>query len=91
MKQGNQFYLEFQIEDENGVSLDTASVLKVQFVIDNLIKTYTDMLKGALLYDDSIIYKGVSEKYYSVKPRIEITIQYMTDFDSDFNKKKILK
>ena len=58
---------------------------------DNLIKTYTDMLKGTLLYDDSIIYKGVSEKYYSVKPRIEITIQYMTDFDSDFNKKKILK
>ena len=40
MKQGNQFYLEFQIEDENGQLLDMASVLKVQFNIGNLTKTY---------------------------------------------------
>ena len=40
MKQGNQFYLEFQIEDENGNLLDVASVLKVQFTIGDLIKTY---------------------------------------------------
>lgn len=58
---------------------------------DNLVKTYTDMLKGTLLYDDSIIQKGVSKKFYSVKPRIEIKIRYMKDFDSYFNKKKILK
>lgn len=58
---------------------------------DNLIKTYTDMIKGTLLYDDSIIFEGISKKYYSVKPRIEVTIQYMTDFDSEFNKKKLLK
>ena len=58
---------------------------------DNLVKTYTDMIKGSLLYDDSLIQKGVSEKYYSVKPRIEVTIRYMKDFDSKFNKKKILK
>lgn len=58
---------------------------------DNLIKTYTDMLKGTLLWDDSIIFEGISKKYYSVKPRIEIRIEYMEDFDSDFNKKKILK
>ena len=58
---------------------------------DNLIKTYTDMLKGTLLWDDSIIFEGTSKKYYSVKPRIEIRIEYMEDFDSDFNKKKIVK
>ncbi len=58
---------------------------------DNLVKTYTDMIKGSLLYDDGLIYKGVSEKYYSVKPRIEVTIRYMKDFDSKFNKKKIMK
>ena len=58
---------------------------------DNLVKTYTDMIKGTLLYDDSIIQKGVSEKFYSVKPRIEVKIRYMTDFDSSFNKKKLTK
>ena len=40
MKIGNQFYLEFQLEDENGDLLDIRSVSKVQFSIDNLVKTY---------------------------------------------------
>ena len=50
VKQGNQFYLEFQIEDENGALLDTASILKVQFVIGNLIKTY-DGVGDEVIYD----------------------------------------
>ena len=56
---------------------------------DNLGKSYGDMIQGLLLYDDSLIIKGVSEKKYSIKPRIEITISYMEDYDSVFNKKKI--
>lgn len=47
------------------------------------------MIQGLLLYDDSLVIKGVSEKRYSIKPRIEITISYMEDYDSAFNKKKI--
>ena len=47
------------------------------------------MCQGFLLYDDSLIVEGVSKKYYSVKPRIEIKIKYMEDYDSSFNKKKI--
>ena len=43
------------------------------------------------MYDDSLVVEGVSRKWYSVKPRIEITIEYMCDYDSDFNKKKIKK
>ena len=39
VKQGNQFYLEFQIEDENEQLLDITSILKVQFVIGDLVKT----------------------------------------------------
>ena len=35
------------------------------------------MIQGLLLYDDSLIIKGVSEKKYSIKPRIEITISYI--------------
>ena len=56
---------------------------------DNVGKTYCDMIQDLLIYDDSLIIEGVSKKYYSVKPRIEITIKYMEDFDSDFNRKKI--
>ena len=57
---------------------------------DNLAKTYADMIQGTLLYDDALIIEGVSKKYYSIKPRIEIKIDYMSDFDSLFNAKKIL-
>ena len=52
MKQGNQFYLEFQIEDENGNLLDVASVLKVQFTIGDLIKTY-DGENKEVMYDET--------------------------------------
>lgn len=58
---------------------------------DNLAKTYADMITSTLIYDDALIIDGRMEKYYSWKPRIEISIEYMEDFDSDFNKKKIFK
>ena len=51
VKQGNQFYLEFQIEDENGALLDIASILKVQFAIGNLTKTY-DGVSDEVIYDN---------------------------------------
>lgn len=52
MKVGNQFYLEFQIEDENGNLLNINSILKVQFVIDNLVKTY-DGVNDEVKYDET--------------------------------------
>jgi Holliday junction resolvase RusA-like endonuclease len=58
---------------------------------DNVGKAYCDMIQGMLIYDDSLIVDGVSKKFYSVKPRIEITLSWMEDFDSDFNRKKMLK
>lgn len=58
---------------------------------DNLVKTYTDMIQGTLLYDDSLIIEGTSKKYYSSKPRIEIKIEYMTEHDSEYNRKKFQK
>ena len=51
MKIGNQFYLEFQLDDENGDLLDIRSVSKVQFSIDNLVKTY-DGVNEEVSYDD---------------------------------------
>ena len=58
---------------------------------DNLAKAYCDMIQGLILYDDSLIVDGESSKRYSIKPRIEIEISYMEDYDSIFNKKKIIK
>ena len=58
---------------------------------DNIGKTYSDMIQKHLLIDDSIIYKGVSEKHYSIKPRIEITVRYLVNHDSKYNKNKISK
>ena len=58
---------------------------------DNLAKTYSDMTQGVLLFDDALIIERISRKWYSCKPRSEITFKYMEDFDSDYNKKKILK
>lgn len=58
---------------------------------DNLGKAYSDMIQGVLLQDDSIIIEGLSRKYYSIKPRVEITIDYMSEFDSKYNENKILK
>ena len=57
---------------------------------DNIAKAYCDMIQGLLLYDDSLVVEGSSKKFYSVKPRIEIIIEYMMDYDCKFNRKKIL-
>lgn len=58
---------------------------------DNLGKTYCDMIQSILLYDDSLIVDGFTKKRYSIKPRIEVDIFYLEDFDSEYNRNKILK
>lgn len=52
MKQGNQFYLEFQIEDETGSLLDVSGVEKVQFNIGTLTKMYNGESKE-VEYDET--------------------------------------
>lgn len=56
---------------------------------DNLAKTYCDMMQGFLICNDNIIFKGTVEKFYSLKPRIEITIRYQSDFDCKYNQRKM--
>lgn len=58
---------------------------------DNLAKTYCDMINDLLITDDKNIIDGHLCKYYSIKPRIEITLEYLEDFDSDFNRKKCIE
>lgn len=56
---------------------------------DNLGKTYSDMIQNILILNDNIITDGVVKKYYSIKPRVVIHIEYQQGYDSKFNKKRI--
>lgn len=57
---------------------------------DNLAKAYCDMIQDTLICDDCIIIDGGCSKRYSTKPRIEITLEYLEDFDCNYNKHKIM-
>lgn len=57
MKQGNQFYLEIQIEDTDGANLDIKGVDKVQFVIKDLVKLYDGSNKEVSYDEDKECFK----------------------------------
>ena len=56
---------------------------------DNLAKAYCDMIQKHLLVNDSLIWKGESVKFYSVKPRIDLQISFDLAYDCQFNHRKI--
>ena len=58
---------------------------------DNIGKTYSDMVQTHLLIEDCLIIDGRVRKFYSIKPRIEIRIEFMNEYDCMFNKKRIEK
>jgi Holliday junction resolvase RusA-like endonuclease len=58
---------------------------------DNLGKAYSDMVNDILIYDDALIIEGTSKKFYSIKPRVEIDIEYMDGYDSNYNQRKYNK
>lgn len=59
--------------------------------LDNVVKTYMDMMQKHLLLDDSLVIELHLRKFYSLKPRIEMKIEYMDDFDCKENENKIKK
>ena len=58
---------------------------------DNLGKTYSDMVQGVLVSNDSLVFSGQVQKFYSVLPRIEVDILFMTKHDCNYNKRAIEK
>jgi Holliday junction resolvase RusA-like endonuclease len=58
---------------------------------DNLAKTYSDMLQDVLILNDNLIVSAVINKYFSIRPRIEISIKYQNGFDSKYNFNRIVK
>lgn len=73
------------------VILYEAGVLKVEDTpdYDNIAKCYTDMQLENLVLDDDLYYKAVIRKFYSVLPRVEITIRYLATHESDYVFKKL--
>lgn len=57
--------------------------------VDNLMKTYLDMITGHLLLDDNQVSDAYLGKRYSLKPRLVVTILYQTDFDCHYNEKRV--
>lgn len=55
---------------------------------DNLGKT-TDMFNETLWIDDALADDVRVRKFYSFKPRIEVKIKYLEDFDCKYNEKKM--
>lgn len=56
---------------------------------DNLAKTYGDMIQGILIFNDNIIASGRVDKWYSIKPKVDVKISYQEDFDSKYNRRKV--
>lgn len=57
---------------------------------DNLVKPYLDAIQDYLIGNDSSVFDARISKYYSIKPRIELSIWYRDNVESKYNEKKIL-
>lgn len=58
---------------------------------DNLGKSYSDMVQDILVSNDSLVFRGCVQKYYSVLPRIEVRVRFMTVYDCKYNKRTVEK
>lgn len=56
---------------------------------DNLGKNYCDMVQETLISNDSIVSRGEIEKFYSILPRIEVTVRFMKKYDCKYNKRVV--
>lgn len=56
---------------------------------DNIGKCYTDMITDVLTSDDDIFWHGELFKFYSLLPRVDILISYITKHESDYIYKKL--
>lgn len=56
---------------------------------DNIGKTYSDMIQDLLLMNDNLITDGITRKFYSIKPRIELTLRWQESYDSRMNERRV--
>ena len=58
---------------------------------DNIGKKYSDMTNQNLWVDDRLVIRGTVEKWYSVLPRVEITIDYLNMLTHQYQAESIMK
>lgn len=88
------FYIPTPVSSMNNTEIVLAQMGKIRPIgsgdWDNLAKTYCDMIQDILIYNDNIIASGSVEKFYSLKPKVVVKLRYQSDFDSNYNKRKVL-
>lgn len=72
MKKGNQFFLELEIENEDGSALDIRSVEKVQFNIDNITKMYSVDSSEVTYEEGKFKIWLTEEETFAFKTRVKI-------------------
>ena len=58
---------------------------------DNVEKKYSDMYTGTIWIDDSLVIESSFAKYYSILPRIEITLKYLNMLYNKYQYDSIIK
>lgn len=58
---------------------------------DNIEKKYADMYNGNVWIDDALVISSRLDKYYSILPRIEITLQYLNMLYNKYQYDSIIK
>lgn len=56
---------------------------------DNITKAYVDMIKDTFIMDDDIVVESTFKKFYSFKPRVELSIIYSNNISSKYIYNKI--
>jgi Holliday junction resolvase RusA-like endonuclease len=59
--------------------------------VDNNLKTYYDAAMDTLIGDDATIVDGRSEKFFSLKPRVEYEIMYWDRYPKGYEPKRFQK
>lgn len=58
---------------------------------DNVLKAYCDMIQSIIIMDDDIVSSSSFNKFFSLKPRVELEIVYTNGFASEYAYKTISK
>ena len=56
---------------------------------DNVLKAYCDMIKNHIILDDDLVSSSRFDKYFSLKPRVDLSITYTNGYASEYTYKKI--
>lgn len=56
---------------------------------DNILKAYCDMIQNHIILDDDIVSSASFDKYYSLKPRVELLVIYTDGVASEYTYNRI--